>query len=179
MLKLEKIKALAAGENHVLALDHEGKVSAWGSGEQYQFGRRLIERNRLLALTPAHCSIRKKVLSISCGANHSFAIDESGEVYAWGLNNFAQTGIENVEEGEITINKPTVVESLKPYKIQEIRGGNHHSIACTEDGEIQIWGRCDATQVGVPLDKLSRENLLFDFKNRPQFLLKPVKVPGK
>ncbi|PVH86224.1 RCC1/BLIP-II [Cadophora sp. DSE1049] len=174
---LKNIVSLAAGNNHMLALDNKGNVFAWGTGEQDQLGRRVIKRTRSGALTPCRVAL-SKMKRIACGAYHCFAIDERGLVYAWGSNNFGQTGlVDGIGQGDATVLKPSIIEALRPYKIREIQGGEHHSIACTEDGELLIWGRCDDGQAGVKLDEQPRDKCVFDDRNRPR-ILKPTVIPG-
>jgi len=120
----------------MLALNKKGRVYAWGTGEQHQLGRRIVERIRLTSLSPCRLSL-SKIAKIAYGAYHSFAITEDGLIYAWGANNFGQTGImEGAGDGGAVVENPRIVESLQPYKIREIQGGEHHSIACTEDGRV-------------------------------------------
>lgn len=120
VLHLTKIKSIATGNNHVLALDSKGKAYAWGAGEQNQLGRRIVERTRYSSVTPCHLAL-SKIKLIACGTFHSFVIGEDGLVYAWGSNNFGQTGIpDGAGEGDAVIYTPTVVDSLRPYKIREI-----------------------------------------------------------
>jgi len=177
ILQLTRIKSLATGTNHVLALDNKGKVYAWGAGGQGQLGRRIVDRTRFQALTPCRFGL-PQITYIACGAYHSFAIDAKGQVYAWGLNNFGQTGIvTGAGEDDAFIEKPAVVENLRPYKIREIKGGNQHSIACTEDGKLLIWGRCDYGQAGIKLEDLQPEDLIFDSRGNPRILLKPTIIP--
>lgn len=92
VLHLTKIKSIATGNNHVVALDSKGKAYAWGAGEQNQLGRRIVERTRYSSVTPCRLAL-SKIKLIACGTFHSFAIGEDGLVYAWGSNNFGQTGI--------------------------------------------------------------------------------------
>ncbi|RDL32604.1 RCC1 protein [Venustampulla echinocandica] len=175
---LKKIKFLATGSDHVLALDHKGDVYAWGSGEQNQLGRRIVQRTRFQALTPCRFGL-SKISSVSCGAYHNFAINAKGQVFAWGLNNYGQTGIaDGAGEGDACVMKPTLVEALKPYRIKAISGENHHSIACTEDNEVLIWGRCDDSQAGIKLDTLPKDDVMLDSRGRPQILMKPTIIPG-
>ncbi|KUJ07352.1 RCC1/BLIP-II protein [Mollisia scopiformis] len=175
--QLTKIKSLAIGTNHILALDIEGKVYAWGAGGQSQLGRRIVHRTRFQALTPCRFGL-PQITYIAIGAYHSFAIDVKGQVYAWGLNNFGQTGIMiGAGEDDAFIEKPTVIENLRPYKIREIKGGSHHSIACTEDGKLLIWGRCDDGQAGIKLEDLRPEDLIFDSRGNLRILLKPTIIP--
>ncbi|KAF9873308.1 hypothetical protein CkaCkLH20_09121 [Colletotrichum karsti] len=175
---LKNITALAAGSNHILALDNKGLVQAWGCGQQNQLGRRIIERNKLSSLVPQSMGIPKnKVDRIACGSYHSFAMSKEGAVWAWGLNNFAETGIANgAGEDDAVILRPTVVESLKDYKIKHIAGGEHHSLACTEDGKLLTWGRVDGHQVGIPIDELPADDIIRDESQNPRILSKPTHV---
>jgi regulator of chromosome condensation len=177
---LKNIKLLATGANHVQALDHKGNVFIWGCGEQNELGRRIVERTRANALVPSQVGLSKrKIGSIACGAYHSFAIDIENWVYAWGLNNFGQTGIAaGAGEDHALIETPTIVKSLQPYNIQKIEGGLQHSIACTTDQKVIVWGRCDDSQPGIPTDKLPQQDLAFNSRGKPRILLKPTIMPG-
>jgi regulator of chromosome condensation len=179
--QLKNIIKLAAGGNHVQALDACGNVFSWGSGGQGQLGRIVMENYRLNALTPSQFGLpKKRIKHISCGAYHSFAIDDRDRVYAWGLSNFGQTGIpEDAGEGNAVIQKPIVVKALAKFKLSEIQGGNHHSVACSEDGELLVWGRCDDAQAGIPLDDVDQEDLIFDDRSKPRILIRPTIVPGQ
>jgi regulator of chromosome condensation len=174
---LSRIISLATGNNHVLALSQQGRVYAWGAGGQCQLGLR-TRTTRYTALSP-HILTLTGIKQVACGGYHSFAIADNGLVYSWGLNNFGQTGIsQNAGEDDAFIAQPTVVESLRPYKICFIKGGEHHSIACTANGEILVWGRCDDGQAGIPLDNVPKEHLVLDSRERPRILLRPTVVEG-
>ncbi|KAL0934050.1 GDP/GTP exchange factor [Colletotrichum truncatum] len=175
---LKNITALAAGSNHILALDNKGLVQAWGCGQQNQLGRRIIERNKLSSLVPQSMGLPKnRVNRIACGSYHSFAMDKDGVVWAWGLNNFAETGIASgAGEDDAVILRPTIVESLKDYKVKQIAGGEHHSLACTEDGKLLTWGRLDGHQVGIPVEELDAESVIKDESQNPRILSKPTVV---
>lgn len=177
---LKNITALAAGSNHILALDNKGTVLAWGCGQQNQLGRRVIERNKLASLVPQSMGLPKnRINRIACGSYHSFAMDKDGVVWAWGLNNFAETGISSgAGEDDAVILRPTIVESLKDYKIKHIAGGEHHSLACTEKGQLLTWGRLDGHQVGIPIEELDAENVIKDESQNPRILSKPTIVEG-
>ena len=174
---LSQITSLATGCNHILALSLQGRVYAWGAGSQSQLGLR-TRTTRYSALSP-HLLTVTGIKQIACGAYQSFAIAEDGLVYTWGLNNFGQTGIDqDAGENDACIAQPIVVESLRPYKIRMIEGGEHHTLACTTDGELLVWGRCDDGQAGIPLDSIPKDHLVVDSRERPRILLKPTVVPG-
>ncbi|KAI1760052.1 RCC1/BLIP-II [Hypoxylon sp. FL1150] len=181
---LRGIVQLACGSNHVLALDAAGKVFTWGSGGQFQLGRKPLSRlgGPSAGLIPQACgrfSSRHRAIHVSAGSYHSFYIDDSNHVWAWGLNNYAQTGLnENTGEDDAMVLQPQVVESLEGYKISQIVGGEHHSVACTKDGELLTWGRVDGHQVGQPSTLYTEENAVFDDNGKPRILARPTAIDG-
>ncbi|KAL4987138.1 regulator of chromosome condensation 1/beta-lactamase-inhibitor protein II [Aspergillus falconensis] len=176
---LKKIKHLVCGDNHVLALNDKGAVFSWGSGQQNQLGRRIIERNKLNGLQPREFGLPKGIVHIGAGAFHSFAVHQSGKVFAWGLNSFGETGIrENAGDSEAAIVHPTIVDSLSKKDVTQICGGAHHSIAVTQDGECLVWGRLDGYQTGLKIDTLPDDAVIKDERDRPRILIEPTAVPG-
>ena len=181
---LKKITKITAGANHVLALDNNGKVFAWGSGQQNQLGRRIVERTKLEGLKPREFGLpkgpKKGIVDIATGSYHSFAIDKAGNVYSWGLNNFGETGIpDNAGEDDALILKPQIVEALKGKKVISIQGGGHHSLCATAEGDCLIWGRMDSAQVGIAASETSQMSddlIIKDEHNKPRILKVPTKV---
>ena len=152
---------------------------AWGYGEQYQTGRRLFDRTKSNGLIPQQFGLSKGIVDIGAGNEHSFAVHENGFVYAWGLNNFAQTGIYSYAGGDFdNIMHPTRVESLRGHgKVICIGGGNHHSFAVTDGGECLTWGRCDTYSLGIKLASLPSDNVVHDDRGKPRILTKATRVP--
>ncbi|PYH47269.1 RCC1 domain-containing protein [Aspergillus saccharolyticus JOP 1030-1] len=176
---LKKIKHLVCGDNHALALDEQGAVFSWGSGQQNQLGRRIIERNRLNGLQPRGFGLPKSIVHIACGAYHSFAVHQSGKVYAWGLNSFGETGIRaGAGDDEAAIVHPTIVNSLSNQGITQLCGGAHHSLAATKSGKCLVWGRLDGYQTGLKIVTLCEEAVIKDERGRPRILIEPTPVPG-
>jgi regulator of chromosome condensation len=178
---LKNIVDLACGADHALALDNKGKVWAWGSGEQNQLGRRVLEGRRLQALVPREVEIRrKKVKSIHSGSFHSFAVTTDGLVYAWGLNSFTQCGIYMKPQDESTttvVPIPTRVPALDDQDVVMLDGGNRHSTALTGNGDLLAWGCMDAHQVGIGADKLPADNVLFDeASGKARCLIFPTRI---
>ncbi|KFY01660.1 hypothetical protein V490_00814 [Pseudogymnoascus sp. VKM F-3557] len=178
--ELKKITTLSAGANHILALDSKNNVWAWGSGQQNQLGRRVVERTRTGGLIPREFGLpRGKIEQVATGAYHSFAVAKDGRVFAWGLNNFGECGIvEGAGEDNAVIPKPTVVKELGSYGIKEICGGSHHSIACTDEGQLLAWGRSDGGQLGIDISKVPKEHITFDERDKPRMVTVPAVVPG-
>lgn len=200
---LKNITRIVCGANHCLALDNKGTVVAWGSGQQNQLGRRVIERTRLNGLIPREfglpknkvCSsllsslaflvhtliaFLKQISFIAAGSYHSFAIDKTGLVWAWGLNSYGETGCsDDVGEDEAVVLRPTKVASLADKNIVHLSGGSHHSLAITASGEILGFGRCDGAQLGITaFDSLPKESVHRDEKGVARIVAVPTKLPG-
>lgn len=176
---LKKITRIACGDNHVLALNDKGAVFAWGSGQQNQLGRRIIERTKMNGLQPREFGLPKNIVNIGCGAFHSFAVHKSGKVYGWGLNSYCETGVtQGAGDDEAAILHPAVVESLSGKGVTNICGGLHHSIARTEDGQCLVWGRVDGFQSGLKVDSLPESAVVKDDRGHARILNEPTPVPG-
>ncbi|EMC93053.1 hypothetical protein BAUCODRAFT_76837 [Baudoinia panamericana UAMH 10762] len=182
--ELKKITHIAAGANHALALASNGAVFAWGSGQQNQLGRRVVERTKTEGLKPREFGLPKGakngIVAIETGSYHSFAIDKAGNVHAWGLNNYGETGIpDNAGADEAFVLKPRIIEALQGKKVISIKGGGHHSLCATEDGDCLIWGRIDGGQIGISEDTIKampEDKVKSDESGRPRILLVPTKV---
>jgi alpha-tubulin suppressor-like RCC1 family protein len=88
------VKALAAGDEHALALSSDGTVQAWGSGSSGQLGTPSTN-----IPDPCLCLSRSmpvKGLSspeaIAASTTSSLALLPNGGVIGWGSNGFAQLG---------------------------------------------------------------------------------------
>ncbi|KAI1083498.1 RCC1/BLIP-II [Whalleya microplaca] len=178
---LKDITSLAAGSNHMLALDKDGKVWSWGSGSHLQLGRRPMVRRggpraTLIPALCGHFTKRNYAVKIGAGSFHSFCIDNNGTVWSWGLNNFSQTGhAYGSGNTDSLVATPTKVTDLS--NIVHIDGGEHHSAACSANGELLTWGRIDSHQVGISEDLFDDENTIFDDRGRARILYKPTVVP--
>lgn len=181
---LKSIVKLAAGANHVLALQSNGIVHGWGSGQQNQLGRRILERRAANSLIPMPIGLPKKIVHIGAGAYNSFAVRENGDVYSWGLNNFGQTGIpkefdETGASKSADVHHPTVIETLHGKgQVICIQGGAHHTVAVTDKGELLVWGRLDGNQLGLKVSHLPPDDVVRDSAGHPRILTVPTQIPN-
>lgn len=174
---LKNVVQLAAGKDHMLALDSKGIVYSWGNGQQFQLGRKILERHKFAALEPQQFGLYN-IQYISSGDFHCFAIDTNGKVYSWGLNQFGQCGITNaggdLEDGSL-IMKPTIIPALEHLPVKHIVGGEHHSLALTLAGDVYTWGRYDMKEVGIE-EKDLPDYTFFDTHGKPRSVPIPTKV---
>lgn len=186
--ELRNIKKVYSGDNFCLALDKTGTVFAWGSGQNSELGRKLVERTAANGLVPSTFGLKKTkkqyTVDLFCGSNHAFALDNNGDIWAWGSDNMGQCAARGAEVGDAnaTLDVPTKVEALSGEalgsKIVKIDGGNMHSIGITEDGKCYAWGRCDGAQSGIDLTTVPKEKLRDNERGQPAILIEPTVVPG-
>ncbi|KAI7893988.1 regulator of chromosome condensation 1/beta-lactamase-inhibitor protein II [Mucor mucedo] len=145
---------IAAGTDHCLALTKDGRVFVWGNGQQFQLGRRIMERHLINGLRPETLNL-KNIKLIGTGSYHSLAVNADDSVLVWGLNNYQQCGLadENNEPAPHAITKPTVIKSLQGKgAIKSVVAGEHHTIVLMENGTLYTFGRADSNQLGLPTE---------------------------
>lgn len=137
----------------MLGLSATGTVYLLGTGEQFQLGRRVLGRQWFGALIPRAIGPKqvRQIKFISAGSYHSFAIGDDHKVWAWGLNQYGQYGIDPVGQYKDCVQAPTIVNHLFGYKIVQIAAEDRHGAVVTADGQLLVWGRNDYHQLGVEL----------------------------
>jgi alpha-tubulin suppressor-like RCC1 family protein len=100
VLRPQYIKALSglrcvcvsAGELHSAAITSDGDCYTWGDGFCGQLGHG-DKRPQTLPLQVMKGDLQDEcVATVSCGARHTLAVTEEGEVFSWGLGHFAVLG---------------------------------------------------------------------------------------
>ncbi|KAJ3531511.1 hypothetical protein NM688_g7565 [Phlebia brevispora] len=179
---VEKFTSVVAGNNHLVVLTTHGNVYTWGAGEQGQLGRKVLERRKIHGTTPEKIVLGNrthKAVVIGAGNYTSFAVDEHGDVWGWGLNNMGQTGtgFSNASsDSEVGLPKKVLGLSKSELsgheKVVEIAGGEHHTIFLTSAGRVYACGRSNGGQLGLPDDHPA-------FKDRevPDMVAQPTLVP--
>lgn len=133
---------IVSGAHHTLLLTKAGFIYGWGDPESGKIGRMLKTRNKNQQALHIEKVNAKKAVDVFCGNHHSFYINDKGQVFGWGLNNHGQLGIGNKENTSF----PTIIKKFEGIRIRQMAGGEHHSIAVTEDGQVYCWGRNDEGQ---------------------------------
>ncbi|GAV99134.1 rcc1 domain-containing protein [Lentinula edodes] len=176
---VEKVSDITAGVNHLLVLTTHGNIYTWGAGEQAQLGRKVLERRKIHGTVPEKVSLgsrTRKAKVIGAGSFHSFAVDDKGDVWGWGLNTMGQAGTGYATEDDSQVQLPTKVEGLSKEALDgdsvvQISGGEHHSLFLTQSGKVFAVGRCNAGQIGLADDDPALED-----RADPDFVADPVQV---
>jgi alpha-tubulin suppressor-like RCC1 family protein len=138
-----KVKSIACGVSHSIALTFNGHVYFWGryympkdNNDDYKTGDNPL---------PTLCEslLNELIVEIGCGSNHSLAINHKAELFTWGEGIYGQLG-HNSLDNEFY---PRKVEHVKNFRFKSVKGGATHSIALTHDDYLLGWGSNEKNQI--------------------------------
>jgi alpha-tubulin suppressor-like RCC1 family protein len=128
---------ISAGGYHVLAINLDGKLWAWGANYNGELG----DGTTILRNTPTLIN-SSSWLEASCKGSYSLGIKADGTLWSWGYNGSGQlgdgTGIEN--------HTPTQVGAASNWL--HVASGGNHSTAIKSDGTLWTWGSDEYGQLG-------------------------------
>jgi alpha-tubulin suppressor-like RCC1 family protein len=126
----------SAGERHLIALQTNGTMWAWGQNSYSQLGDgTTIDRSSPVQIGSGYNSI-------SSGNKHNLAIATDGTLWAWGQNQYGKLGLGNTTNRQF----PTGIGSLTWSKIA---AGASHSLAVKTDGTLWSWGSGEFGRLGL------------------------------
>lgn len=153
-----KFSTVAIGLNHILALDTEGNIWAWGDDSKGQVGDN--DGSYYTNSTP------EKILDNSNGAwkyiaayaNVSLAIDANDKLFGWGDAKNGMLGAITGDENGI-VGAPTAILSGKSFVSTSTASGAFTALLDT-DGVIYTSGRNSSSQLGNGENWLTEPKLL-------------------
>ena len=131
---LENIVAIAAGDNHLLALEANGKLHAWGDNAQGQLGA-----TNGLPLSG------KSVKAIAAYGNHSCALTADNKLYQWGDGTMAPKLLDDLsfQAVSFSLDVDEACTTLMPLAQGSYvcRTGQELTLEAASDGEhfFQYW----------------------------------------
>ncbi len=131
--------AIAAGEDHTIALDEEGHVFGWGANRLGQLGD-TTSTDRDSPVPVSRSSGMGTIVAVAAGGRHTIALDEEGHVWTWGLNDSGQLGTGERGPGTDRHVPVRVVSTSGMGAVVAIAAGGHHSVALDEEGHVWTWG---------------------------------------
>eukprot|EP01103_Thecamoeba_quadrilineata_P010720 TRINITY_DN2394_c0_g1_i1.p1 TRINITY_DN2394_c0_g1~~TRINITY_DN2394_c0_g1_i1.p1 ORF type:complete len:508 (-),score=70.63 TRINITY_DN2394_c0_g1_i1:164-1687(-) len=141
-LRKKPLAFVSAGEISV-GITRGGECLTWGSRPN----EHAPVRDQLFNLFPVGRSFK----SISAGWGHSLAITQTGECYAWGVNDFGQLGLSNTKPAFV----PQRLKVFKKKVVTMVSAGSKHSLAVTQDGKCYAWGKNKRGELGLATYQLS------------------------
>lgn len=134
---LTQVVAVAAGQNHNIALRQDGNIWTWGQGDSGQLG----DGSSNNIATPTMIPGISNVITVAAGADHSMALTTSRTVWTWGDNTKGQLG---------RTNNPTIPGQVNLLSnVVAIAAGAQFSLAVTSNGQVYAWGDNTYDQLGT------------------------------
>jgi len=149
ILSNKTVIAMAAGQNHTLALCSDGTLSAWGANAYGQFGNGTFANSSVpVAVNASGVLATKTVIAVAAGLYHSMALCSDGTVATWGYNNYGQLGNNSTANSNVPVAVSTVGTPLATRTVVGIAAGQYHSLALCSDGTVAAWGYNNYGQLG-------------------------------
>jgi hypothetical protein len=147
MADLEAVAAdaVAVGEAMALAITGAGAVvlcvgqtstGGWDGVSEKSGGLRV-------AIRPSGV---RRLRAVSCGQGHCVVLGHGGEVFAWGSNDYGQTGVGSESDEEPS---PREVPGLSGKGVGQLACGAVHTVALCEGGAVLGAGSNRQGQLGI------------------------------
>jgi len=130
----QHVVAVSAGERHSIAITADGALWSWGMGGFGKLGHG--DRQHQLLPKKVEAFTGRRVVAVSAGESHSFAITADGAVWSWGMGGFGQLG-HGDEEDQLL---PKKVEAFAGQRVVAVSAGCYHNLVIAADGAVWSCG---------------------------------------
>lgn len=156
-LDIYRVKQVACGSVHSLALTEDGQVLAWGLNDRGQLGIGLDAVGQVFRPKFIKAFANERIVQVACGTKHCLALGEDGKVWAWGENSVGQLG-----NGTFVFSHtPFAISALNGRPIRKIACGANYSMVLSVSGRVYSWGDNSFGQLGTgDTTKLLRPQIL-------------------
>ncbi|KDP29458.1 hypothetical protein JCGZ_19287 [Jatropha curcas] len=137
-----KIKQIACGDSHCLAVTVEGQVQSWGRNQNGQLGLGTTEDSLVPQRIGALQGIPIKM--VAAGAEHTAAVTEDGELYGWGWGRYGNLGLGDRMDRLV----PEKVSLTHGEKMVMVACGWRHTISVSSSGGLYTYGWSKYGQLG-------------------------------
>ncbi|PXY89645.1 hypothetical protein DKK74_02005 [Bifidobacterium asteroides] len=152
-----KALQISAGAYDSAAIDDQGRVYTWGCEHNSYSSYGTAKLVPTLAKDPNGSSQGLHAVQVSVKWSFILALDEDGNVYAWGYNTNGQlgNGTATGDGNADYANDPKPVQdprdASKTFKATQISVGSRHALAIgEEDGSLYTWGKVNDTNYTRP-----------------------------
>jgi hypothetical protein len=155
--RLSEIAAISCGRSYAAAIDGDGRVLFWrcgspdvsrveappacGVAQGGEHGLILCEDGSVRLCCGAvsvPVKLSYPVVAIAAGVRHFLALDETGQVWGWGGNEFHQ--VSACLAPKTLVERPTPVPELVGQRVIAVSAGGYYSAALTDGGLVYVWG---------------------------------------
>lgn len=137
-----KIRQIACGDSHCLAVTMDGEVQSWGRNQNGQLGLGTTEDSLVPQKIQAFQGVSIKM--VAAGAEHTAAVTEDGELYGWGWGRYGNLGLGDRNDRLV----PEKVSLVKGDKMIMVACGWRHTISVSSFGGLYTYGWSKYGQLG-------------------------------
>jgi hypothetical protein len=140
------VSTVSVGSYHALALAQDGLVYAWGDNKGGALlGNPDVERE--LVPKPVEALRGVRVGSVAAARYRSYAVADTGVVYAWGAGAAPPLG----HGAQTLCLLPKPIASFRGIKVDAVAAGRDHTLALADDASVYTWGNAAAVRAGENL----------------------------
>ena len=130
---------IAGARYHMLAIQSNGTLWAWGSNSYGQLGLNTSTNYS----SPVQVGVLSTWTKVACGYVSSLGIQSNGTLWTWGYNLYGQLGLSDTT----TRSSPVQVGALSTWT--QVAGGNYYTLALQNPGILYAWGYNFSGQLGL------------------------------
>jgi alpha-tubulin suppressor-like RCC1 family protein len=136
------VTAIATGTTFSLAVTSTGQALAWGSNSYGELGNGTNTDSS--SPVPVSLPSGTAATAIAGGEENSLALTSTGQVLAWGDNQYGEVGNGTTTNSSI----PVAVSLPSGTTATAVAGGGFHSMALTSGSQVLAWGFNGSGQLG-------------------------------
>lgn len=137
-----KVKIATCGATLTAVITEEGDLMMCGLGDNLFAPTKEGDNRASCSTEPMHMFPGTKVKQVACGRGHVVLLDEAGDVWSWGNNNYCQLGDGSATNSHI----PRCV--MQGKQIESVSCGRYHTLATATCGVVYSWGSDESGQLG-------------------------------
>jgi len=129
-------KSVSAGAYHTVALKENGSLWTWGDDTDGKLGINSPTGSSNSSSIPIEIGSARNWILVSAGVGHTIALNEDGEIWTWGRDNWWNTRV------------PTRL-STPSVDWLTVSAGSSYTMAISTDGSLWTWGENMDGQLGL------------------------------
>jgi alpha-tubulin suppressor-like RCC1 family protein len=145
-------RSIAAGEYHTCAILSDDSLRCWGGASAGELGTGERTNDPVLRASQARSVFPPGIVptQVSCGSQHTCAIDRIGNLYCWGMNSDGELGLGD----DATRYSPQLVDLGRdahgvPHVARQVAAGGYHTCAILNDASVKCWGSNFQGELGI------------------------------
>ena len=135
--------ALAGGGTEALS---------WGAATNFALGQAGASARANAPVGRVEALLGSRCVAVSAARFHSVAVTADGALLTWGWGRGGRTGHADVASGgAVLLPRLLALPGMRPgARVVAVAAAKHHTLACTDAGEVFAWGCNRDGRLGVP-----------------------------